>query len=61
MSQPHNPLDGMFTQMQGAAVGLHEFFRSLVGAGFTEDQAIILINNMIAASIATRNQPPGGM
>ena len=60
MSENQNdPMQGLFTQMQGAAFGLHEFYTSLTTAGFTDDQALALINTMLSASIASRMQPPG--
>jgi hypothetical protein len=36
-----------FTSLSEAAVGLHEMFVSLVSAGFTDDQAITLIVQML--------------
>jgi len=38
------------TQLQQAAVGLNEFFNSLVASGFTEDQALTLLAKWVIES-----------
>lgn len=47
MSDPEDPI----TQLAVAAVSLHELFVAYVGAGFTENQALYLVGQiMIGAS-----------
>lgn len=37
--------DGDITALAEAAFALHEMFLSLMGAGFTEEQALTLVSN----------------
>lgn len=46
-SEPENPLSAL---MVGAAM-IHELFRTYVGAGFTEQQALYLVGQLLTASI----------
>lgn len=48
-------LDGMFTDLDTAAVGLHEMYESWVRAGFTEDQALALVGHMLTAALHNPN------
>ncbi len=50
--------EGGITDMQAAAIMMHEMFLSCCNAGFTEDQSIkILIGMMNANSPASFNPP----
>jgi len=40
-----------FTQLQESAASLHEYFMSLIAAGFTREEAKYLIGQMLAAHI----------
>lgn len=40
---PENPL----TQLAAAAAQIHEMFRALIGAGFTEPQALYLVGQQV--------------
>lgn len=44
MPDPEDPI----TELATAAVSLHELFTAYVGAGFTENQAIYLVGQLIA-------------
>lgn len=46
------------TEMQAAAVMMHEMFISCCHAGFTEDQAIKLLIGMMGASKPGQFMPP---
>lgn len=52
MPDPEDPI----TQLAAAAVSLHELYAAYVGAGFTENQALYLVGQIIGG--ATRG--PGG-
>lgn len=47
MPEPEDPI----TQLAEGAAQLHELFLAYVTAGFTEQQALFLIGQMIQASI----------
>lgn len=47
MLEPDDPI----TQLAEAAVATHELFVSYVGAGFTENQALYLVGQTIAAAV----------
>lgn len=52
MSMPSDPI----TQMAAGAVSTHEMFTSYVEAGFTEEQALALVQSILAAVIARIGQ-----
>lgn len=45
MSDPDDPISAL----AASAVGAHELFVSLVGAGFTDNQALYLVGQIVAA------------
>jgi hypothetical protein len=47
MNEIPMPNDADLNMLTEAAVGLHEMFKSLIGGGFTEQQALQLISAMI--------------
>ena len=37
--------------LEESAIGLHEYYLSLINAGFTDDQAMYLIGEIVASSV----------
>jgi hypothetical protein len=49
------PPEDPITELAAAAAQMHELFRSYVEAGFTENQALYLLGQLISGSV----RPPG--
>lgn len=47
MSEPDDPIP----QLAAAAVQLHELYTAYLGAGFTENQALYLVGQILAAGV----------
>ncbi len=52
--------DGELTEMQGAAIMMHELFEACCHAGFNEEQAIKILVGMMAANKPQQFMPPQG-
>lgn len=48
---PGSDIQDPLSALMIAATGMHEFFRSYVEAGFTENQALYLVGQMLTASL----------
>ncbi|WP_433364053.1 hypothetical protein [Streptosporangium sp. CA-115845] len=46
MPEPEDPI----TQLAEAAMSLHEMFTAYVGAGFTDNQALYLVGQLVAGA-----------
>ena len=57
--QAPEPQEPMTVLMEGAA-NMHETFTAYVGAGFTLEQALYLVGQMLREMVRLGNSPDGG-
>ena len=50
-------LEGQWTALEKAAIAVHDLYKSLVDAGFTDDQALKIVAQVVAYS-GNNGQPP---